>query len=95
MRPVRTALGTAVLVGTLGATLCVSQATGQSSGGDFSLPRSTFDAGGGTSTGGEFEVTGAIAQVDASAPSSGGPYSVRGGFFAATATDLIFADGFE
>lgn len=35
---------------------------------DFSIPWSTSDAGGGTSTGGSFTLSGTIAQTDAAAP---------------------------
>ncbi|MEI6197196.1 MAG: hypothetical protein WCS42_23015 [Verrucomicrobiota bacterium] len=38
--------------------------------------------GGGTSTNGQYSVSGTIGQPDASAAMSGGPYSVTGGFWA-------------
>lgn len=38
-------------------------------------------SGGGTSTGGTFQVTGTIGQHDAGGPMSGGAYSVTGGFW--------------
>ena len=39
--------------------------------------------GGGTSTNGQYSVSGTIGQPDASAAMSGGPYSVTGGFWGA------------
>ncbi len=46
----------------------------------YSITSSTI-AGGGTSSGGAYAVTGAIAQPVASAASTGGSYSLSGGFF--------------
>lgn len=46
----------------------------------YSITSSTI-AGGGTSSGGAYAVTGAIAQPVASAASAGGTYSLSGGFF--------------
>lgn len=46
----------------------------------YSITSSTI-AGGGTSSGGAYAVTGAIAQAEASAVSTGGSYSLSGGFF--------------
>ena len=40
-----------------------------------------ISGGGGTSTGGTFQVSGTIGQHDAGAPMSGGTYSVTGGFW--------------
>jgi hypothetical protein len=48
---------------------------------DFSVSWSTIDGGGGTSTGGVYQVSGTIGQPDAGAPMSGGNYSVTGGFW--------------
>ena len=67
----------------------------RSSGGDFEITSATIDAGGGTSSGGTFELTGTIAQPDADPQqSAGGEFVLAGGFWA-KATDLLFADGFE
>lgn len=67
----------------------------QSSGGDFELTQSTIDAGGGAASGSDFELVGTIAQPEANAQqSSGGGFSLAGGFWA-SATDAIFSDGFE
>ncbi|MDJ0655028.1 MAG: hypothetical protein QNJ40_12780 [Xanthomonadales bacterium] len=67
----------------------------QSSGGDFEITRATIDAGGGTSSGGSFELTGTVAQPDAHPQqSAGGEFVLAGGFWA-NATDLLFQDGFE
>jgi hypothetical protein len=77
------------------AFLFTAIALAQFSGGDFEITRSTLDNGGGVSTGGEFSLTGTIGQADASSrPSSGGGFSLAGGFWAKV-TDVIFRDGFE
>ena len=49
----------------------------RSSGDTFTIVRSTFAAGGGTSTGGDFTVASTIAQPEAGAPSIGGGSSSR------------------
>lgn len=48
----------------------------------FNIDWSTFDSGGGTSTGGVYALSGTIGQPDANAvPLTGGPYSLAGGFW--------------
>ena len=67
----------------------------QSSGGDFTITKSTIDNGGGTSSGGDFSLVGTIGQHDANqTQSSGGDFLLAGGFWA-KATDGLFKDGFE
>ena len=51
------------------------------SGGSFSLSWSTIDGGGGTSSNGQYSVSGTIGQPDAGAM-SGGPFTLTGGFWA-------------
>ena len=72
-------------------------ALAQSSGGDFEITKSAIDNGGGTSSGGEFSITGTIGQPDANNRiSTGGGFAVSGGFWAnATIVDAIFKDSFE
>jgi hypothetical protein len=48
----------------------------------YSIPWSTIDGGGGTSTGGVYSVSGTIGQHDASGAMTNGQYSVTGGFWA-------------
>ena len=48
----------------------------------YAITSHTIAGGGGTSNGGAYAVTGAIAQHDANAISTGGTYSISGGFFA-------------
>ncbi len=48
---------------------------------DFSIDWSAIDAGGGTSTGGVYSVSGTIGQPDASGAVAGGNYSLSGGFW--------------
>ena len=70
-------------------------ALARSSGGEFEITSSTIDAGGGSSTGGSYELTGTIAQPDANPQhSAGGEFVLAGGFWA-KAKDLLFSDGFE
>ena len=66
--------------------------------GGFSIDRYTIDGGGGTSTGGQFSLTGTIGQYDASPVSAqGGPYTIYGGFWGGSKPNLddFFRDGFE
>ena len=49
---------------------------------NYSIDWYKVAGGGGTSTGGVYAVSGTIGQPDASAPMSGGNYSVTGGFWA-------------
>jgi hypothetical protein len=48
----------------------------------YSIPWSTIDGGGGTSTGGVYAVSGTIGQPDAGGPLTNGQYSVTGGYWA-------------
>ncbi len=52
-----------------------------SSGGPFGLPWWTADGGGGTSSGGNFALSGTIGQADAGGPLHGGDYALTGGFW--------------
>lgn len=79
------------------AALSAAQAQ---SGGTFAIPRSVVAAGGGSSTGGTFELRGTAGQAEANpAPASGGAFEVRGGFWRPGTTtpppDDLFGDGFE
>ncbi|HCN28756.1 MAG TPA: hypothetical protein DIT64_08295 [Verrucomicrobiales bacterium] len=47
----------------------------------YSITSRIIAGGGGTSSGGAYAVTGAIAQPEASPPSTGGGYGISGGFF--------------
>ncbi|NUM47979.1 MAG: hypothetical protein HUU38_25015 [Anaerolineales bacterium] len=49
--------------------------------GGFSIPWWTVDAGGGTSTGGPYTLTGTIGQPDASLCASGGDFAIQSGFW--------------
>ena len=68
------------------------------SGGDFEIVRSTIsDAGGGHSSGGEFELNGTIGQADAG-QLMGSNFSLTGGFWKQETIDRadeIFSNGFE
>ncbi|MFA5683124.1 MAG: hypothetical protein WCZ65_12040 [Lysobacteraceae bacterium] len=69
------------------------------------VDRSVIAAGGGSSSGGDFEISGTLGQHDADAlqPASGGGFELLGGFWAGLAEDeggeqpgpTVFADGFE
>jgi hypothetical protein len=47
----------------------------------YSIDWSTIDGGGGTSTNGQYSLSGTIGQPDASGPMTNGQYSVTGGFW--------------
>lgn len=65
-------------------------------GGGFSLDRSVLAAGGGLSTGGDFEIQGTLGQSEAGEAAAGGPFSITGGFWVeARIADLLFSDDFE
>ncbi|GAB4198787.1 MAG: hypothetical protein Tsb002_33900 [Wenzhouxiangellaceae bacterium] len=70
------------------------QAWAQLSGGDFEIRRSTIDAGGDTSTGGEFVLSGTIGQPDTD-QSSAGAFELNAGFWTPASSDLIFKDSYE
>ena len=83
------------LIGAVYLLVLSGLAFAQQSGGDFEITSSTIDNGGGTSVGGEYSLTGTIGQPDANPQTSaGGQFLLAGGFWA-SATDLIFKDGFE
>lgn len=50
-------------------------------GQSYSITSGNISAGGGTSSGGAYSVTGSIGQQDAGSTSGGGAYSFSGGFF--------------
>lgn len=47
----------------------------------------TIDSGGGKSAGGNYEISGTIAQPDAGAEMTGGTYSLTGGFWSGAGSD--------
>lgn len=70
------------------------------SGGDFTITKSTIDAGGGVAEGGDFKLTGTIGQHDATeGTSAGGDFKLAGGFWANSKAPVtnndIFKDSFE
>jgi hypothetical protein len=83
----------------LAATLSILMAGAATAGGDLRVDWSTSDAGGGSASGGDFSLSGTIAQVDADTlqPSTGGNFELTGGFWVVdtAAPDLIFRDDFE
>lgn len=69
-------------------------------GGIYAVRKSTIDAGGGSSSGGDLRLRGTIGQADATVQAAeGGDYAVRGGFWSAgrdgSTASAVFADGFE
>jgi len=65
------------------------------SGGDFTLRRSTIDAGGGEGTGADFWLAGTIGQHDTEVM-SGADFTLRSGFWTPSGpSDRLFSDGFE
>jgi hypothetical protein len=75
--------------------------TAGSAGGPYRIDAMTIDGGGGRSGTGGYVVDGTVGQHDADPlqPSSGGAFSVTGGFWPAAipvgTPDRLFADGFE
>src|SRR5215470_6909646 len=66
------------------AALCVILAVSRLSAQSYDLSWNTIDGGGGTSTGGAFELTGTIGQPDAGPSTtgmSGGQFQLVGGFW--------------
>jgi len=62
----------------------------------YTIPWSTIDGGGATSSGGNFALTGTIGQPDASsfsAPMSGGSFSLVGGFWTGVAAPTCALPG--
>ena len=63
---------------------------------EFEIVSYTIDGGGGTSTNGDFSLTGTIGQHDASATiATGSVYTMAGGFWGGRLLDFIFSGGFE
>lgn len=60
----------------------------------YEMKKHTINSGGQTSTGGNYQVSGSIGQVDASNELAGGNFSLNGGFWHPE-NDLIFKNGFE
>jgi hypothetical protein len=78
--------------------LITSAITYAQSGGDFTIKKSSIDAGGGNSSEGDFTINGTIGQVDASSVISGGTFSLTGGFWTQEPVfreDMMFKNGFK
>ncbi len=65
------------LLPTLALAVCTTSAVAS-----YSIPWWTIAGGGGTSTNGQYSVSGTIGQHDAGAPATNGAYSLTGGFWA-------------
>ncbi len=65
----------------------------------FQIKKHSINNGGKAMTGGVYSMNASIGQVDASDTSTGGSYSLNGGFWHKKAntpqTELIFTNGFE
>lgn len=83
----------------LAAMIALSATVYGQSGGNFEITKSTIDGGGGSSSGGDFILTGTIGQPDAGTQTaSGDEFALAGGFWARIGNlviELIFKDGFE
>jgi hypothetical protein len=80
----------------------LSSSTALAQSGELRIDWATTDAGGGTSTGDIYSISGTIAQIDADPlqPASGGNFELTGGFWpgiapAVSLPDPIFSNGFE
>ncbi len=71
-------IATIALASLLGAAAASAQ--------PFAIDWYTIDGGGGTSSGGNFTLSGTIGQPDAGPTMSGGSFTLTGGFWAATPT---------
>ena len=90
MKKLITALVTLLAIGLISGAVFAGP-----SGDDFEITKNTIDNGGGTSSSGDFSLTGTIGQHDASlTTSAGGGFLLSGGFWA-KASDIFFSDGFE
>ncbi len=65
----------------LAASAMASIALAGPSGGSYEIVWSTIDGGGGSSSGGTYTIEGTIGQHDAAPPSSGGAYTLAGGYW--------------
>jgi len=73
--------------------LVISQSFAQ-----YEIKRYSINSGGQTNSGGDYQISGSVGQVDASNQLTGGNYSLNGGFWHpnnASTDDLIFKNGFE
>jgi len=65
----------------------------------YEIKKYTINSGGEKVTGGNYEMTSSIGQVDASSKQTGGSYTLNGGFWhqkdSAPQSELIFTNGFE
>jgi hypothetical protein len=68
----------------LAQTLCFGQ--------QYSIDWHKIAGGGGTGAGGNFTVSGAIGQPDASAPMNGGSFSLTGGFWVVAQTEPFLGE---
>ena len=66
-------------------TVCVLLCWAMPAGAQVTIPWSTIDSGGGTSSGGSFVLSGTIGQPDAGLPMTGGGFTLTGGFWSASA----------
>jgi hypothetical protein len=73
------------LVLLVAAILGTSAALAQTGGG-YDLTWSTIDAGGGSSAGSGYQLSGTLGQPDAGALHNGGSYSLSGGFWGGTSS---------
>ncbi len=85
---------------TLAATLATLAAGAATAGAELRVDWSSIDAGAGSATGGSFQLSGTIAQIDAEPlqPARGGNFQLTGGFWVVAnlaASDALFKDGFE
>jgi hypothetical protein len=67
----------------LSGIVCAALFAGNLAAQSYSVDWYKIGGGGGTSSGGRFQVTGTIGQPDAGAMASGGSFSVTGGFWSA------------
>ena len=85
--------GKLFLAALLPIVACALGASAQSSGGPYRIAPAAVANGGGTLSGGAFQLRGTLGQAPTSTLSAAG-YHFYGGFWA-PASDVIFANGFD
>ena len=81
-------MNTTILTSLLATAFALTPARAQ-----FTIDWYSIDSGGGTTSGGAFEVSGTIGQPDASGPLPGGIFEITGGFWVGTTSCYANCDG--
>ena len=81
------------------AFISITKIVNAQTGGDFTISKSTIASGGGISNNASYSISGTTGQPEASNQSTGGDFSLTGGFWSIgiiiPKPDAMFMDGFE